>query len=136
MLCPSHSYKLFSFSFLFIFQSLRGQLPATFREETVHLQHLSFPTKTFTSLQRLQRKNSTDGESANQNLWKFRVFDSSTTIGHCHPWRHPPPCSDWLVFPALWKAFEYASLCGSVLLRCWFKLTQISESRDTQWGST
>lgn len=80
-----------------------------------------------------KEKNSTDGDAANQRRQRFRFWDSSPAIGRSDPSRHPPTRSDWLLFPALWKSFEYASLCGS-LQRCWFKLTQISR-RATHNGA-
>lgn len=82
---------------------------------------------------RLKRKKSTDGDAANRRRQRFRFWDSSPAIGRSDPSRHPPARSDWSVFPALWKSFEYASLCGS-LQRCWFKLTQISR-RATHNGA-
>lgn len=57
-----------------------------------------------------RERTSASGRPANHSLRTVRFSGSSPVIGQRRLLGPPPPAADWLVFPAPWKSFEYASL--------------------------
>lgn len=129
MLCPSHSYRL-------VFKSLRGQLAGTFRKETIHLQHLNSPTKTFTSLQRAAEKE-LDGlrvsQSESLEISSFRLLHCDWSLFSLEA---PAPVQRLVGFPG---SVEVIWIRLTLWLSVVAPLVQIEwniRRRDTQWSPT